>query len=332
MKKGYDSLFDYTYDYDISLYDNDKKREFDVNSHNFTVLYAEFLSKQYLIRQSLYKEKKKSAKFKYVSVKDYFHIKEEAEEIAFESVSNAIIKLAKSGYPKAVALYLKTHKIIDRDPEIVEIAKNFEKLELKTPEQFEAVAALHIYDTVSLNGKDITIKEAGHDSLMAYFIQNSDKKKKDYETINDGSKSAIYRKIVENSAFGEAMAKAQLGYYIRILDNNYISDVGNYINVNADISAALVPSDVLREYSNGKVLTNKNFKNLMIRYIGRFPPKNSSIEDCFAYGLAYLLSSGSTLEKRRGLKMLIGVANSPIFVREATTEKNMKPVITKEDL
>lgn len=305
LEKGYDSLLDYCYDYDIDTVKSHVQDEASmIDLYNYSIVASRFLiCFDFLKRESLKNFEKLIHRKLYWS--EYIKIYFESEQQALNSIKEELFYLCNQGNARAISLYLSVTPPSKRDLNILQKMKEIIDKPVKTPEEWEAVANLHVFDKIKINNKEYSIKELGLISLLDFY----DNCLKD----SDFTKKVSLRKLIEESRFGYATAKAQLGYYIKAVNFGYVLNLSDYINSNISYRTAIAPANVLAEYSDGVLFTNRKFVKNLFYNVGPKPKKSWIEWEYYAYGTIYYNVVEKPNAKKIGLKMLKKVARMPLI-------------------
>lgn len=157
----------------------------------------------------------------------------------FDVVRDDLIFLAKNGELHALSKYLFFENPDNLDENLVKIAKNIEKKEKKTPEEWEVVASLHSKDIIPCF-REQTLCTASQmedfftDAISRYdYIRDEfDHKRCNGECLNQSIDKIynIYKNLLATD-YIKAIKNAQAGYYKNFINTNNAIDGYSFIEL-----------------------------------------------------------------------------------------------------
>ena len=333
LKKDYDGMFDFCYDYDINFIERSmvEKDYFD-NKKDFYVLKARFLFKKNKIKkvlhQHLINERRKELEIQYnlsdktwiaglinnpkqekysVSSFKLFKAERKAAEEAFVLVKEQMEQLALNGDARALALCLKYSTIDERLMELVEKIKN---KSLKTPEELEVLANLYCKEIpedslrlkLGLDAEDIAAKiEIYHKDYIGALEFHEESQALTYlSNMQDNLK------MLSGTKFANNFEKVQLAYYKRyFIGYGSVSDLASYLEVTKRGKSIFVEEEVFAPCSNGVLYSRSDIERILKRTYIKNKSKNTYISDKLAF--AEVMLDGRQEEK--ALDMLKDIAS-----------------------
>ncbi|MBP3431544.1 MAG: hypothetical protein J6K39_01640 [Clostridia bacterium] len=336
LEKGYDGLFDLCYDYDINLTKTPVAvADFMDKTYDFYVLKARYIMKYRQIAaeliEHLHNEKRKyceticdareksklagllnDPKHARYCVEDFeeYMAEKEAKAEAYKYVRWQIKKLAESGDVKALAMYIAHESAGDVDAELLKKAKSIENQRLKTPEEWEVVAALYIKECPEefIRLKiDYDVEDAAAKALFAH---------KNYigavefgESENAFRFMQVFKRYHEaamSTKYARAMQKTQLGYYARYFKYyGYSSDLGEYLAVTKDGRSNYIDGDAFETFSKGRYFSRDQISAILRNTYRKNKFNELTIPDKLAFAEAL---TGSILTTRKGMNLLREIA------------------------
>lgn len=154
----------------------------------------------------------------------------------FETVRDEIINLAKKGERRALSFYLNNEKMEKWDKDLVEIAKEIENKKIKTPEEWEVVAGLHINDRISIFFDDRILTQRNlidsvkFESIRFDELENQRDHCRYFDPFEEvkytkeGFDKLLYScynryrwlvKCMQGGVYSDAIKQAQIGYFQR---------------------------------------------------------------------------------------------------------------------
>lgn len=176
----------------------------------------------------------------------------------YQDVYENITNLAKQCCVDAVCDYLLVTQKSDYDEEILNFAKNIEKKQQKTPEDWKICACLHSQDEVTLFGSDYE-NITNIDELITTLrdIISQKNKAKRYRNLDKylelESKSNYMFSVLKEQPYTMALRNAQLGFYRRYFKDQNLSDLNQYSTLVQYYNIIVVPPKVMASYSGGKL-------------------------------------------------------------------------------
>ncbi|MBQ7466507.1 MAG: hypothetical protein IJS74_00375 [Clostridia bacterium] len=273
MEKGLDSLFDLTYDYDISFADADQSYETKKQEHDFAVCFARFMCLKAKYTKS-FSEKHMQSKFDnfvsddklmpfYISNKENITIKQRAINEAFKDVQPQLLSLAHSGNLKALALYLSCDKEARNNVLFDKKINAINNKEAKTAEEWEVLAASHYYDT-----PDVRFDNMGQMLAKIWLIC-----KDNYVACEAGAQELYEETMHEahyfsnqffSSEYAKALQKAMLGYYAQsFAGENRLKNMMDFLRLSQGGADLLINKEIFSEYSGGKCFRAQDFLELV---------------------------------------------------------------------
>ncbi len=215
---------------------------------------------------------------------------------AYKTIKPQLSFLAKQGYDKAIARYLFLEDPENWDAEIVAKAREIEKLDIKTPEQWEVVAHLHLSDEVVLRFDDEVFREFNFEAeklgvknmkdlyyqiRQYYNMFNECENEYHHRRYQDLYTSEImsrdefakrvgsyYKKfltltksmLVQCPKFVSAVRHAHVGYYARYFNGKKdILDLSSFMSLKVRPYSFLLPVEVIRKINGGKQYFNEHY-------------------------------------------------------------------------
>ena len=236
----------------------------------------------------------------------------------FEKIKQNVMDLAERGSLKALSFYLNQEEKAEWDDRLVAIAKRIEgRGDLKTPEEWEVIAALHVYDQVYviIDSEIDTVKKLNEAIESEWFRFNELEYERDhgryFDPFNDLYRTnryskedfddlvnASYRKCnwfyqcLKTGAYADALKHAQIGYYGRYMKKESVVDLWHFLELKKS------PYDLYFETEELKKLTGGDYylgdchffailkKEARKKFFNRILHKNKSQEsilDGFAF-------------------------------------------------
>lgn len=176
----------------------------------------------------------------------------------YQDVYENITNLAKQDCVDAVCDYLLVTQKSDYDEEVLNFAKNIEKKQQKTPEDWKVCACLHSQDEVTLFGSDYeNINNIDELITTLRDIISQKNKAKRYRDpvkyLELESKSNYMFSVLKEQPYTKALRNAQLGFYRRYFKDQNLSDLNQYSTLVQYHNIIVVPPKVMAEYSGGKL-------------------------------------------------------------------------------
>lgn len=218
----------------------------------------------------------------------------------FKKIEPMLLSLALKGCDKAISRYLFLEEVDSWNQEVVQRAREIEKLQVKTPEQWEIVAHLHLADEVNVSlGDEIfsgfqfeaeklgvrNMKDLFYQIRQYYNMFNESENEYHhgrYQDLYTGEildKEAFvkrveryYNRFIDLSMcmmnqcpeFVKAVRQAQVGYYARYFKGNKdILDLSSFMSLKERPYSLLLPVGTLKSIVGGKQLFNEHYGKLL---------------------------------------------------------------------
>lgn len=216
----------------------------------------------------------------YISDRSYvYKTTRKAMKEKFDKIKDKVVDLAKRGSLKALSFYLNQEDKDDWDEELVEIAKKIESREgLKSPEEWEVVAGLHVYDRVYIIIDDEvdTIKKLNramayewvrfneleneydhgryYDSMKDYYQLHRYSREEFQDLVGASRRKCnwLYQ-CLKTGTYADAIKHAQLGFYGRYMKDRDIKALWQFLELKKS------PYDFYFETDELKKLTGGNY-------------------------------------------------------------------------
>ena len=213
-------------------------------------------------------------------------------ENPFDEVRDDLIKLAKKGEVRSLALYLSIEKADKLDKELVAKAQEIEtKAGEKTPEEWEVIAAPHINDPINVivGDKINTIKKLNSETSRLWtrfneyeneydhfrYVDPFDEieySKEEFKSLVIGTlnKCRWYYKCMQGGVYSDAIKQAQIGYYERFFKYKDSFDLYSFLELNRQPLNFYRENKILESIDGGKCYAKwelvkflkKDYKNL----------------------------------------------------------------------
>ncbi len=323
MEKGFDALFNETYDYDIDTLSDVKS--FPSDQNDLAILKALYKCQQWVFQGMLKDILSKRPELSKIDTR--IACIKKANKLALAGIKAQLVELAEKPNLNALAFYVSADEKKNWSEKIQKLVSEIEKKKVKTPEEWEVVACAHIHDKVQLPyGKDesfMDIESVGISAIFEYnnYLEAFEKNSNTWKEF--WLKCRLYHSTFLNTEYGKALQKAQLGYYARFFTskerNN--SDLSGYLRSSQGINTGAVPKNVLKQYSEC-FFSRDSIARYLCKQFKTEKDKSAEKEYMFAHALLNCSKPGF---KRLGKIMLYDVAKKPLAKGKIETDNMKKP-------
>jgi len=316
MDKGFDVLYDCTYDFDINWIKSPEDYELaEQNDESLAILSSRFICKKIKEERKLFARffPKFDAERNSAVLKSYKLLKKNQNQIenlkhknvinetihqnlvrkaeirAFEFIKERLLDLIKKGSLRALAKYLTWEQVEFWRHDLINYARKIEEKKTKTPEEWEVVAALHSADFIKELNCDI--KTASIESQKAFitfekvFLNNEP---------NDSELSNFLKlkQSLMETEYVHALQKAQFGYYSRYNSTLMVYDMSSYFELTHGLSRNVLDCEALKEQFGQKFYNHKYLANITEKNFPKLE-KYAVLRDAFAFANILFLEKGS---------------------------------------